>query len=75
MIPYALLKLLKEYSFLFSVKECAQLKSFHFVVIFFLIPIQAKVIIKLTNKPYCLISRKYSLGAYVMLSTRIANGI
>ena len=34
MIPYALLKLLKEYSFLFSVKECAQLKSFHLMVTF-----------------------------------------
>lgn len=44
MIPYALLKLLKEYSLLFLLQKHAQWKSIQLVVIFFLIPIQAEVI-------------------------------
>lgn len=44
MIPYALLKLLKEYSLPFFVKETCTVEKHSACGYFFLIPIQAEVI-------------------------------
>lgn len=62
MTPYAFLKFFLKISLLF-IEEYAQLKTSDLMVIFFLIPIQFKVIIKLTNTLY-LIGRKYPLDIF-----------